>query len=131
MSDEGTAALTYVFRVRFRLDAAAGVETDPREFETTVRVTPPPPGEEGWLLFRDALWRGEVNDERHARDLAASWLDANVVSCSFSELRADEASLDAFREAVAADLDAFNADSVREVLHKYFGSAIRVESSGS
>ncbi|RDZ63720.1 hypothetical protein C5B90_11340 [Haloferax sp. Atlit-12N] len=131
MSDEGTATLTYVFRVRFRLDSASGVETDPQEFETTVHVTPPPPGEEGWLLFRDALWRGEVNDERHARDLAASWLDVPVVSCSFSELRGDEASLDAFREAVAADLDAFNADSVREVLHKYFGSAIRVESTDS
>ncbi|ELZ80825.1 hypothetical protein C454_10981 [Haloferax gibbonsii ATCC 33959] len=131
MSDEGTATLTYVFRVRFRLDSAGGVETDPREFETTVRVTPPPPGEEGWLLFRDALWRGAVNDERHARDLASSWLDVPVVSCSFSEFRADEASLDAFREAVAADLGAFNAESVREVLHKYFGSAIRVESDDS
>ncbi|ELZ96894.1 hypothetical protein C440_03933 [Haloferax mucosum ATCC BAA-1512] len=121
-------ALTYVFRVRVRLDTAANVAADPDEFETTVRVTPPDPGESGWLFFRDALWRGEVNDDVHARQLAESWLDVPVVSCAFAELQASESELDAFREAIAANLDAFNADSVRDVLHKYLGSAIRVKS---
>ncbi|KAB1187643.1 MULTISPECIES: LWR-salt protein [Haloferax] len=120
-------SLRYVFTVRFRLETASGVSTDPQEFETTVRVTPPPPGDSGWMLFRDALWRGEVNDPVYARQLAQSWLDVPVVSCSFAELRTDEDALSDLREAIAADLDEFNADSVREVLHKYFGSAIHVE----
>lgn len=121
--------LRYVFNVRYRLDTAPGVATDPREFETTVRVTPPSPGEPGWMLFRDALWRGEVNDPVYACQLAESWIDVPVVSCEFAELRTDEDALSDLREAIAADLDEFNAESVREVLHKYFGSAIHVEST--
>ncbi|WP_410766645.1 LWR-salt protein [Haloferax sp. DFSO60] len=118
---------TYVFRVRFRLDTAPGVRTTPKTFETTVRVPAVRPGEDGWLLFRDALWRGEVNDERHARKLAESWLSVPVDSCSFSEFQTTETELATLREAISDDLDAFNAESVRDVLHKYFGSAIRVE----
>ncbi|AFK20005.1 hypothetical protein E6P09_00080 [Haloferax mediterranei ATCC 33500] len=121
--------LTYVFRVRFYLETAAGVHTDPREFETVVRVTPPEPGESGWMLFRDALWRGEVNDDVYARQLAESWLDVSVVACEFAELRTDEDALDDLREVIAANLDEFNAESVREVLHKYFGSAIHIKSN--
>ncbi|SEL55407.1 LWR-salt protein [Haloferax larsenii] len=119
--------LTYVFRVTFRLETMPTVETEPASFETTVRVTPPPPGEEGWMLFRDVLWRGEVNDPVYARKLASSWVDAPVESCTFAELRTDEASLDELRAAVGEHLDEFNADSVRDALHKYFGSAIHVE----
>ncbi|MFC7202528.1 LWR-salt protein [Haloferax namakaokahaiae] len=118
---------TYVFRVGFRLDTAPGVRTTPETFETTVRVPAATPGEDGWLLFRDALWRGELNDERHGRRLAESWLGVPIDACSFSELQTTEEELAALREAIASDLDAFNAESVREVLHKYFGSAIRVE----
>ncbi|KTG29030.1 LWR-salt protein [Haloferax profundi] len=121
--------LRYVFRVRFRLDTAPGVGTDPQEFETVVRVTPPEPGESGWMLFRDALWRGEVNDPVYACQLAESWVDVPVVSCEFAELRTDEDDLETLREAIAAELDEFNAESVRDVLHKYFGSAIHVESA--
>lgn len=119
---------SYVFRVRYRLDTAPGVRADPHRSETTVRVSAVTPGENGWLLFRDALWRGEVNDEKYARTLAESWLNVPVESCSFAEFQTSEAELDALSEAIAANLDAFNADSVREVLHKYFGSAIRVDS---
>ncbi|KAB1198326.1 MULTISPECIES: LWR-salt protein [Haloferax] len=119
--------LRYVFNVRFRLETASGVRTEPREFETTVSVTPPEPGASGWMLFRDALWRGEVNDPVYACELASSWVDVPVVSCEFAELRTTEESLDELRDAIAESLDEFNATSVRDVLHKYFGSAIHVE----
>lgn len=118
---------SYVFRVRFRLDPAEGVAVDPETFETVVRVAAPPPGEEGWLFFRDELWRGDVGDEDHLRSLAEGWLSVPVVGVSFSELRTDEASLDALRTAIEDHPDAFDGDSPREVLHKYLGSSIRVE----
>ena len=123
-------ALRYVFNVRFRLETVSGVGVDPQEFETTVHVTPPPPGDSGWMLFRDALWRGEVNDPVYACRLAESWLDVPVVTCGFAELRTDETALDELRDEIAENLDEFNASSVREVLHKYFGSAIHVEPNG-
>lgn len=114
----------YVFRVRFRLDADVPVE--PREFETVVRYPATDPGEEGWLTFQQWLWRGEVNDEPHLRDEVESMLGVPVVSVSFSEFETDESALADLREAIAEDLGRFNADSTREVLHKYFGSSIRV-----
>lgn len=114
----------YVFRVRFRLDPET-VRLDPQEFETVVRRPAPTPGDDGWLFFRDTLWRGEANDERHLRALASDWLDVPVTSATFSEFETDEAYLDALRAAIADDLAAFNAENVTEVLHKYFGSSIR------
>jgi len=45
---------------------------------------------------------------------------------SFSELRTTEAYLDDLKAAIADDLDAFNADTVSEVLKKYLGSSIHV-----
>ena len=116
---------SYVFRVRFRLDTG-NVRADPDEFETVVRYPAADPGEEGWLFFRDNLWRGDVADESHLRERAIEWLGVPVVAISFSELRTDETHLDAFKEAIAADLDAFNAEVVTEVLHKYLGSSVRV-----
>jgi hypothetical protein len=119
----------YVFRVRFRLDAT-GVRLDPREFETVLRVPVVDPTDDedpdGWLFFRDNLWHGEANDERHLRRTASELLDVDVTSVTFAELETDSASLDVLREAIASNLDEFNADSVDEVLHKYLGSSIRV-----
>jgi hypothetical protein len=119
----------YVFRVRFRLDAM-GVQLDPREFETVLRLPATDPSSEddpnGWLFFRDNLWHGEANDERHLRETASDLLGVDVTGVTFSELEIDSDSLDTLREAIAADLDEFNADSVDEVLHKYLGSSIRV-----
>lgn len=115
----------YVFRVRFRLDPD-GVRAEPAEFETVVRRPADPPGDDGWLFFRDALWRGEANDERYLRDLAEGWLGVRVVAASFSELETDEAQFEALKEEIAADLSLFNADSVPEVLNKYLGSSIRL-----
>ncbi|MFC6989414.1 LWR-salt protein [Haloplanus sp. GCM10025708] len=116
----------YVFRVRFRLDPR-GVRLDPAEFETVLRKPAPEPGSEGWRFFRDALWRGEVADEAHLRDRFEDVLGVTVTGVAFSELETDEAYLDALDAAIEADLDAFNADSVREVRHKYLGSSVRVE----
>lgn len=118
-----------MFRVRFTLSPRRA-RIDPETFETTLRIPAASPGEEGWLLFRDALWRGEANDGDHARRLCADRLPAgvDVLSATFREFETDERYLDALREAVADDLAAFRADSVREALHKYLGSSIRVRS---
>lgn len=122
----------YVFRVRLRLEPATGsVRVDGDSGETTVTVSrnAPEPGTEGWLFFRNALWRGEVGDEEHARRLAADWLGeplGAIEAVSFRELRTDEAYLEALKAAIAADLEAFNADDVSEVLSKYLGSSVHV-----
>ncbi|WP_224334583.1 LWR-salt protein [Haloprofundus halobius] len=115
----------YVFRVRFRLDPA-GVAVAPDEFETVVRKPAATAGDDGWLFFLHNLWRGDVNDDRHARSLAEEWLSVPVVDVGFSELDTDEAHLAALKAEIADDLDRFNADDVSEVLNKYFGSSIRV-----
>ena len=121
----------YVFRVRLRLEPATdGVRVDGDD-ETTVTVSreAPEPGTEGWLFFRNTLWRGQVGDAEHARRLAADWLGeplGAIEDVSFRELRTDEAYLDALKTAIAADLEAFNADDVSEVLSKYLGSSIHV-----
>lgn len=116
---------TYVFRVRARFDTPSGVRADPPTVETVVEVAADPPGEGEWLFFRNVLWRGAVADERHARELAESWLSMPVESVTFSELRTDEASLDALREAISASPE-FD-DPPRSVLHAHLGSSIRVE----
>jgi len=115
----------YVFRVRFRLDPD-GVRVEPAEFETVVRRPADPPGEEGWLFFRDNLWRGEVGDRDHLRRIATEWLGVPVTDVQFRELETDAEYREALTEAVAANLDLFNADSATDALHKYLGSSIRV-----
>ena len=115
----------YVFGVAFRLDPV-GARADPERFETTVEVPAPAPGEEGWLFFRDRLWRGEVGDEPSACAFLGERLGVGVEDVAFRELRTDGAYLDAFSAAIAADLSRFNADDVDEVLRKYLGSSIHV-----
>ncbi|MBV0924696.1 LWR-salt protein [Halomicroarcula limicola] len=131
MMEDGTdpkaAPARYVFRVTFRLDPKQGVTTEPDRFETVLYRAADPPGEDGWLFFRDNCWRGNVADERHVRQLAEDALGVPVESVSFSELQTSEAYLDDLKEAIAADLGVFNADDVTEVLSKYLGSSIRVE----
>jgi hypothetical protein len=117
----------YVFKARFRLEPAVqGLRAEPNEFETTLYRRADPPGSEGWLFFRDNLWRGELNDRVHFRELTEAALDVTVLSVDFRELRTDEAYLDALREEIGANLDLFNADGVPEVLSKYLGSSIHV-----
>jgi hypothetical protein len=117
-------AAAYVFRVEFRLDPPS-VGVDPDRFETVVTKPAVDPGTEGWLFFRDALWRGEVSDEEHLRSLATEWLSVPVVDVSFSELRADEAYVDALRAEIEAS--ASFDDPPRDVLHAHLGSSIRVD----
>lgn len=115
----------YVFRVRFRLEPTR-VRVEPAEFETVLRRPADPPGEEGWLFFRDALWRGEVGDESHLRDLATDWLGVAVTSVSFQELETDQAYLESLQNGIDDHPEHFDGDSPREVLHKYLGSSIHV-----
>ena len=118
---------TYVFRVRFRLDSET-VETDPDEFETVVRYPAPEPGDEAgeWRFFEEWLWRGDLTDERRFRAVVEEWLPVTVVSVRFSELVVDGAYIDAWTDAVAAEVDRYNADSAREVRHNHLGSSLRV-----
>ncbi|ESS08724.1 MAG: hypothetical protein A07HN63_01635 [uncultured archaeon A07HN63] len=115
----------YLFRVMFRLDPpSASVEPD--TFETTLRLPAEPPGADGWLFFQQALWRGEVADDEYMQRVASDRLGVDIESVSFSELRTDEAYLDALETKIADDLALFNADSVDEVLHQHLGSSIHV-----
>ena len=120
----------YVFAVRFRLEPdAAGVSVEPNEFETRLYREADPPGEDGWLFFRDNLWRGEVNDDRHFRQLTEEALGATVLSVEYRALETDEEYLEALKDEIRADLATFKADSVSEVLNKYLGSSLEVEQS--
>jgi hypothetical protein len=126
MLDDPVAS--YVFRLRFRLDPRSpDAHVSPSTFDTVLRIDAATPGESGWLFFRDNLWRGEVNEETHLRELATDALGVPVEAISFSELRATPSYVDALEDAIAEDLEPFEADSVDEVLHKYLGSSIRVE----
>jgi hypothetical protein len=114
----------YVFRVTVRLDPPS-VGVDPDRFETVVTKPAAEPGTEGWLFFRDTLWRGEVSDEAYMRSVAEEWLSVPVVDVSFCELRADEAYVAALRAEIAAS--ASFDDPPRDVLHAHLGSSIRIE----
>ncbi|WP_280586833.1 LWR-salt protein [Halorubrum sp. Boch-26] len=115
----------YVFAVAFRLDPRDAT-VDPDRFETTMEVPASEPGTDGWLFFRDRLWRGDIGDEPTFRGLASDRLGVEVVAVEFRELRIDREHLDALRAAIAGDLARFNADSVDEALHKYLGSSMHV-----
>ncbi|WP_226480552.1 LWR-salt protein [Natrinema amylolyticum] len=123
---------SYVFRVRFRIEPAREfVSLEPNSAETTVTLSraAPEPGTEGWLFFRNTLWRGEVADREYGRRLAAEWLgvpERTVESVDFRELQTDEEYFDALQSAIAADLEAFKADDVSDALSKYLGSSVRV-----
>ena len=120
----------YVFAVRFRLDpAVGGVSVDPDEFETRLAREADPPGEAGWLFFRDNLWRGEINDEAHFRELTEDALGVTVLSVEYRAFETDAAYLTALKDEIRSDLAQFNADSVSAVLNKYLGSSLEVERS--
>lgn len=123
---DGPGEAAYVFRVTFRLEPATGVDIAPERFETTLERRADPPGTEGWLFFRDNLWRGEANAAAHLRELTSEALGVEVVAVDFRELRTDEPHLASLREAIEADLSLFRAEHVDEVLHKYLGSSIHV-----
>ena len=127
MNDHEAGDTHYIFRVRFRpAPAPPDVDVDPETFETTPSRRAAPPGEAGWLFFRDNLWRGAVGDEPYLREITEEALGVPVESIAFSELRTDQPYLDALRAAIREELGAFRADSVEAALSKYLGSSIRV-----
>ncbi|WP_424018080.1 LWR-salt protein [Halorientalis pallida] len=122
-----TGHAEYVLGCRFRLDPTpTELRAEPAEFETKLYREADPPGEDGWLFFRDNCWRGELNDPDYFRELTEDALGVTVLSVDFRELRTDEAYLTALKREIAADPALFNADSTSEVLSKYLGSSIRV-----
>jgi hypothetical protein len=122
-----TGHAEYVFGCRFRLDPdPPDLRADPAEFETKLHREADPPGEDGWLFFRDNCWRGELNDPDYFRELTEEALGVTVLSVDFRELRTDQSYLDALKAEIAGDLDPFNADDTAEVVSKYLGSSIRV-----
>ena len=126
-SDREAGEARYVFRVTFRLEPRKrDVSVEPQSFETTLYRAADPPGEDGWLFFRDNLWRGEVNDEAHLRALTEETLGVPVSAVSFAELQTEEPYLEALKRAIAAHLAEFNADTADQVLSTYLGSSIRV-----
>ncbi|THE64572.1 hypothetical protein D8Y22_12145 [Salinadaptatus halalkaliphilus] len=122
----------YVFRVTLQIEPAVeGVSIEPASAEPTVTCyrEAAEPGTEGWLFFRNTLWRGEIADQAYGCDLAEEWLELPVAAVDFRELQVDEAYLEALKTEIAADLDAFNAETVSAVLSKYLGSSIHVRSA--
>ena len=133
-ADDGgdTDDAEYVFGCRVRLDPdVSGLRAEPNEFEATLFREADPPGEDGWLFFRDNLWHGELNDPDYFRDLTEDALGVTVLSVDFRELRTDEAYLDALEAEIGANLTLFNAETVPEVRSKYLGSSIRVRDDES
>ncbi|SEH47240.1 hypothetical protein SAMN05192561_102256 [Halopenitus malekzadehii] len=128
-TDETRAA--YVFGVTLQFDPPAAT-VSPDRIETIVRIPAPDPGREGWLLFRDRLWHGEVSDpERFRRPLRErlGLEDApgiEIVDASFRELRTDASYLRDLRDAVESDPTPFADDDPDAVLHAYLGSSIHV-----
>ena len=120
----------YVFRMRFRLEPrSGGLSLDPSTFETTLSREADEPGTEGWLFFRDSLWRGKLSDPDHFARLLEEDLDVAVEEVTFRSFHTDDASLAALKDEIAANLEAFNADDVTEVVSKYFGSSLLVGES--
>ena len=116
----------YVFAVRFRLDPAGGVRVDPRVFETRLRRPADPPGEPGWLFFRDNLWRGDLGDPDRFRTVAEDALDVPVESVEYRALETDREYYEALQSEISTDLSPFKADTTTEVLNKYLGSSVEV-----
>lgn len=116
----------YVFAVRFRLDPTGGVRVDPQVFETRLRRPADPPGDPGWLFFRDTLWRGDLGDPDRFRAVAEDVLGVPVESVEYRALETDREYYEALQAEIAADLAPFKADSTSEVLNKYFGSSVEV-----
>ncbi|QLD84254.1 LWR-salt protein [Natronomonas halophila] len=131
MSDDAEAGAdaeaAYLFTVQLYLDAEApDVWLDPAITETTMHKAAAEPGEEGWMFFRDNLWRGEINNYEHTRRLAEEALGMEVRSIEFRELRASEAYYEDLQAEIGEHLDAFKADDAAEVVKKYLGSRVHV-----
>jgi len=124
---QGSDTAEYVFGVRFRLEpASASVRADPSSFETTLYRRADPPGTDGWLFFRDNLWRGELAAPEQFREIAEEALGVPVESVTFSELQTGKNYWERLQAAVGDHLEEFNASSAERALTNYLGSSIRV-----
>lgn len=118
----------YVFHVRFRLTPARDVTLNPQSFETTMYRAADHLGDgDGWLFFRDHLWRGALSDVQHFTEMAEDALDVHVEDVEYRRFEVDDDHFEALKETIGANLHLFKADSVPEVLNKYFGSSVEVE----
>ncbi|WP_338729625.1 LWR-salt protein [Haladaptatus sp. DJG-WS-42] len=117
----------YVFEIRVRPESTRDDLTlSPAEMSVKLYKDAAQPGEDGWLFFRDYLWRGKLNETAPFRsDLEAAY-SLRVVSVEFKGLQTSTAYLDALKDEIHGHLDLFNADTVDEVLNKYLGSSIQV-----
>lgn len=113
----------YTFGVTFRLDPDTG-SVNPDVFETTLSRPAAPPGEPGWLFFRDNLWRGDITDKPHLRRETATALGVDVIDIEYTAFVTDAAYWTAFREAIGDDLEQFRAESIEAVINKYLGSSV-------
>ena len=117
----------YVFRVVLQLSPREpDVRVEPESVEVTMVERAAPPGEEGWLFFRDNLWRGEINDDDHMRRHAEEAVGTEVHSIEFRELRTDDTYFEALKVEIEENLELFRADDVAEVITKYLGSRVHV-----
>lgn len=116
----------YVFVATVRLSPER-LQVDPDRIDVRIAWPAAEPETPGWMFFRDNLWRGELNDPSHVRSLVAADLDVDVSDLEFRAFEVDQEYLEAFRAAIADDLDAFRADDVDEVLNKYLGSRLEVQ----
>ncbi|WP_207587037.1 LWR-salt protein [Halomontanus rarus] len=118
----------YAFGVRIRLEPEADdVVLESPTVERRCLLEAVRPGTDGWLFFRDTLWRGEVADQDHARRLFTEKLGMNVEAVDFRGLHTDEAYLEALKAEIDDSLETFKADSVTEAISKYFGSSLVVD----
>lgn len=120
----------YAFWVELRLEPRErDVSLEPATVERRCVLEAAEPGSDGWLFFRDNLWRGNVGDDAHVRSLLSEALGPgfNVESVEFRGFHMDEAYLESLQSEIAADLDAFKAANVSEVLSKYLGSSLEVD----
>ncbi|MCU4742938.1 LWR-salt protein [Natronoglomus mannanivorans] len=118
----------YAFGVRIRLEPdAADVVIESPTVERRCLLEAARPGTDGWLFFRDTLWRGEVSDEAYARRLLSEKLGLTVEAVDFRGLHTDEEYLEALKAEIDDSLETFNADSVTETMSKYFGSSLVVD----
>lgn len=121
------ASAEYVFGIVVRVESDdPDVHIAPETFETTLYKRASEPGGEGWLFFRNVLWRGEVNAPDVVRRLATEALGVPVESVEFRELRSERAYYESLHEEISANLDLFNAETVEETITKYLGSSIRI-----
>ncbi|MEE6209049.1 LWR-salt protein [Salarchaeum sp. III] len=114
----------YVFHVRFRVEPTRDVSVEPNEFETRMYRAADTPGDSGWLFFRDNLWRGELEDRKHFRELTEDALDVPVLAVEYRGFETDDEYYEAFTDEIESNLDVFKADAVSEVVNKYFGSSV-------